>query len=76
MIGQLGQLFGAKVGALGGQVGFDGRAGHRVHPAGQVVEEPADHRHLPEPELPLTLGGGGGRQDRRQRFTGQPVPRP
>ena len=42
-------------------------------PARQLVKKPADHLHLPGTELALALGGGGGRQHRRQRLAGQCV---
>ena len=76
VIGQFGELFRAKVRARSGQVGLDSRAGRSVHPAGQAVEEPADHRHLPGAECALALGGGGRGQERIQEFAGQPVPWP
>jgi hypothetical protein len=74
VFGQLSQLFGAKVAARVDQVSLDGLPGDGIDPAGEPLEEPADHRDLPATQLSLALGGGGGRQDGCQRFAGQPVP--
>jgi len=59
-----------------GHVGFGAFAGRGIHPARQLVVKPADQRDLPGSELPLPLSGRGGRQYRRQRLTGQGLPRP
>ena len=73
-VGQSGELFGAKLGALAGQISFDTFAGGLIDPSGQLVVEAADDRDVFGSELSGSLCCGGIGQYRRQRFAGEAAP--
>ncbi len=66
------EVFGPIPGAFPGQVGFGALPGRLIDPAGQLVAELTNDGHLLGTQRPGPLRGGGGRQQRRQRFPGQP----
>ena len=76
LVGEPGQLFGADLRPVAGQVGFGTFAGGRIDPAGQSVVEVADRRNVAGAQLALLLAGRGARQDRWEGPAGQPMARP
>ena len=67
----MGELVGAILAGLAGQISFGGLAGAQVHLGRQVREEAADLLDVPVPDEPVALSGRGRGQLRRQRLTGQ-----
>ena len=74
-VGQLGQLVGAMLAAQPGQLRLGLHPGFHVDEVGQPVPKTTDHRHVAGPDVAVALGGGGGRQHRRQRFAGDRLTR-
>jgi hypothetical protein len=71
LFSELGELIRPVLGAQPGKIGFGMGAGPGVDSPGQLVVEAADDCDMPGPEPPGALRGRGGRQYRRQGFTGE-----
>jgi len=63
-IGQLAEFVGAMLAGQAGQMCFGFLAGLDIDEIRQPAEEAADHRHMPEPDDPVTLRLCGGGQHR------------